>query len=242
MRASTNPPVGGAEKTGGVEPEVSRIITVTFDSVTIHEDHKIDPTVYAPGFRGTPGFPTTTALPGEWVLDAYVQGKLVTLFNGKEVLSGKTYQFENKKVTVNIKPHLPLSIFTFGAYEDFPSIGPFTYGYCTDLYDESKAPEIFTHPPALWEQKISDFQEQPICIDEEDSEDDSYNNIGFVSTFILPPDYKSWLTSEQVANFPTGPLMKYALDFATGPDFVKTSSTKDFTLRYTLQIDRDHRD
>jgi hypothetical protein len=239
MRSSTTPPVGGAEEEGGtVKPENNiKNIRVSFDSITVHNDHRVDVTGTTPGFRGTPGFPTTTVLPGEWILDVYVQGKAIPLLNKKEVLSGKTYYFKDKSTTVDLKSNLPLSILTFGAYADFPTIGPFTYGYCTDLYDESQGPKIFTHPTTLWEQKIRDFQEQAICIDEEDSEDDSYKKIGFVSNFILPPDYKSWLTPEQIANAQEGTFSKYVLDGAMGPDFVSQSSTKDFILRYTISVE-----
>jgi hypothetical protein len=166
MRASTNPPLGGTqEDAGSMEPENAiKKISVHFDSITVHDDHRTDAIVSTPGFRGTPGMSTKTVLAGQWVLYAYVQDqeRYLLLFD-KEVLSGKTYNFEDKEVIVNIKSQLPLRISTIG-------------------YETSGTP---------------------------------FDDLGVINDLILPPDYKS----------------------ATGPDFVKTSSTKDFTLRYTISIE-----
>jgi hypothetical protein len=128
MRASTNPPLCGTQEgTGSVEPENTlNKITVHFDSITVHDDHRTDAITTMPGFRGTPGMTTKTVLAGEWYLNAHVQGKEVNLLAGKEVLSDRTYLFQGKEITVDIKSHLPLSIFTIGVeFNSGPSFRPF---------------------------------------------------------------------------------------------------------------------
>ena len=67
MRASTTPPVGGTEDgTGGtVEPgNTLKKIKVTFDSITVNDDHRTDAIVTIPGYRGSPGTTTKTPLDG----------------------------------------------------------------------------------------------------------------------------------------------------------------------------------
>jgi hypothetical protein len=92
---------------------------------------------------------------------------------------------------------------------------------------------IFEFPPSLWKQKIHQTQLGHDC-------SGIHTPLGLINDLILPPDYKSWLSPEELANLPTGPFSKFRLDSVTGPDFVSTSA-KDFTLRYTISVDRDHR-
>ena len=231
MRASTNPPTGGNDQgTGGTSPQNLNKIKVTFKAITVNDDHTPDSNAPTPGFRGTPGFPSKTVLPGEWILYAYVQGKLVKLFDEKEVLSGKTYQFQGKEVTVNIKSTLPLSIFTIGAdMTNACYAGLLPCGWCASFNRESQAAEIYTSPVALWKQKIHALQDQADCSEVKIP-------LGYVNDLILPPDYKSWLTPEELAKYQTGAFSKYILDMVTGPDFVSTKA-KDFTLYYTVSVE-----
>ena len=80
-------------------------ITVTFNSVTVHNSHE--------------GFLSGT---GEYDLGVYVQGKLISLTNAGgsggglwDVSSGETVTFPaGTKVTVDVPSNLPLSVFTVG--------------------------------------------------------------------------------------------------------------------------------
>ena len=80
-------------------------ITVTFNSVTVHNSHE--------------GFLSGT---GEYDLGVYVQGKLISLTNAggsggglMDVSSGETVTFPaGTKVTVDVPSNLPLSLFTVG--------------------------------------------------------------------------------------------------------------------------------
>ena len=84
-------------------------ITVTFNSVTVHNSHE--------------GFLSGT---GEYDLGVYVQGKLISLTNAGgsggglwDVSSGETVTFPaGTKVTVDVPSNLPLSVFTVGSEID----------------------------------------------------------------------------------------------------------------------------
>jgi hypothetical protein len=220
MRSSTTPPVGGAEEgTGGTSPQNLNKIKVTFNSITVNDDHSPDLT-YTPGFRGTPGFPTTTPRAGEWQLKAYVKDQLVRLFDDKEVLTGKTYQLQGKEATVDLKSDFPLSIFTTGfkresTWMGFCGSGPHTPQQLNDF--------IFKYPVSLWKQKIHEAQLGADC-------SGMHTPLGFVNVFNLPPDYLKTDPGES-----SGFFDKY---IPSAPNVFKIkSSTKDFTLRYTISVE-----
>jgi hypothetical protein len=112
MRASTNPPVGGAEEQGGTaEPEKGLKIKVKFNSLIVYNDHD--------GF-----FPSNPALggPGEWQLMVAMTGHPSTyLYNGElsgKLPSGQIYNFHNKEFTVNMEHESPFRITVYGLESD----------------------------------------------------------------------------------------------------------------------------
>lgn len=174
VRLATNTPTD--QGTGGtVEPQNLKKIKVAFNSITVLDDHRTDAMVTMPGYRGSPGTMTTTPLAGHWVLHAFIQGEIVRLFTDKEILSGRTYNFQGKELTVDIKSHLPLSIFTIG-YENVES-----KFLCAIPPDASDVKKIFTFPATVWKQKIHELQTVDYC--------DVYDRLGLVNLVNLPPDY-----------------------------------------------------
>jgi hypothetical protein len=239
MKASTVPPVGGEQEEGGTaEPENPfKKIKVTFDSITIHNDHDSN------SVFGILSASPSLYWSGEWSLDAYVQGKLVRLLD-RSISGGDTFYFKDKEVSVNVHYTQPLSIFVTGMESDdgfltscfrYGPLVPGGCGFCAARSDYGpKIAEILKQPPTSWNAKLQDIH---VTISGARCEPEMMDNIGYITRLILPPDYKSWLTPEQIANAQTGTISKYALGGAIGPDFATESSTRDFMLRYTVSVE-----
>lgn len=117
-------------------------VKVTFDSVTVHNDHD--------GFgRGS----------GEWFNVAYVQGKLVGLSMDPD--SGDTIKL-GKEITVELRGTEPLSIFTYGTEKDSQVGIPGGLDYChgivvpEDINIAGVLP-IFDDPGLDWSSSIDKY-------------------------------------------------------------------------------------
>ena len=127
-------------------------VTVTFDSITVHNDHDHCSYLRSP-FGGCSGS-------GEWNLFAYVQGQQIDLKRESsnrlsDVDGGDTVNFKpTAQVTLDIPKTHPLSIFTVG-YEDDPPI----FGACLESppYDPAIL-QIFEDPPSTWFDAIHSYQ------------------------------------------------------------------------------------
>jgi hypothetical protein len=205
-----SPNVGSEETAPASKPYKSQV-KVQLNSITVHNDHD--------GFwRGK----------GDFINYAFVQGHRLVI--NTHIDSGDTVYFKpDKQITVFLEPEIPLSIFTVGNEEDCnvklePILPP---QYLTELG------QIFKDPKLDWSKAVSDAQSE---IFKEYLKCDG-DKLGFINTFILPPDYKSWLTPEQIARYQESPFLRILLPSATGPDFAMKSSTEDFTLKFTVSVE-----
>lgn len=112
-------------------------IKVTFDSITIHNDHD--------GFgRGA----------GEWLMGAYVQGKIVSF--DMEPDTDETINFEpGKEITVELTGTTPLSIFTWGYEMDGLLTSP--ADFCSLHRFVPDDLPIFHDPGLDWEAEIKNY-------------------------------------------------------------------------------------
>lgn len=195
-------------------------VTVTFDSITIHNDHdnSINP------FSDDTGN-------GEWDMAAYVQGKAVDLLTASggglnNANEGQTIDFTtDNAVTVDIPKIRPLSIFTLGAESD---CGTFSFGaqlLPLDWPDIQQVVPILDEPESLfhnWYSSISSIQAglyKDVTEVWNHGGKCTWDVLGFVNKIYMPPGH---------SYEPIG--------YGAGAHTNVVSSNGDFTLRYTISV------
>jgi F5/8 type C domain-containing protein len=144
-------------------PALKHTIKVTFDSITVHNDHD--------GFaRGA----------GEWYNYAFVQGKLVVL--EMEPDTDDTINL-GKEIAVQLDGTTPLSIFTVGFEQDYQGVLPY-HNFCkaipgTDL-------SIFNSPASDWPDGIEKYLRQFLEAADEKCDTD---RLGRINEFYDPTAY-----------------------------------------------------
>jgi F5/8 type C domain-containing protein len=189
-------------------------VTVTFDSLTVHDDH--DHAIILPGRSGD----------GEFDLAAFVQGKKVDLSNAVvdgdlwDVSEDETVYFvPGTEVTVDIPKTRSLSIMTFGAERDC-GLSEFARRL-TPRTDLDAIVPILDGPKS---QQFDALQELQVQFSKEVEE---YNKLGGCEYTVLGHINKVYQPPGQSYE-PIG--------YGAGEHSNVVSNNGDFTLRYTISV------
>jgi hypothetical protein len=189
-------------------PPVSNVVvTVTFDSITVHNRHDIG------SFND-----------GEYYLVAYVQGKKVDLTHASgpgaglwDVSDGETLTFKQNNVAITEIPNnIPLSIFTVGIESDAAACDKGDYMTWDNVQaqrfrdDPQHIWPLFDAPVSEWPTKISKLQKMINSFLHCAAVFDDDDTLGTISKIYDPPSYGAGAHTNVV------------------------SSNGDFTLRYTI--------